>query len=166
VTPPAIAVWRTTAGVALAVLLAACSARPAGEAGTSPALTHGTAIGEVSDTSAVLWGRCNGGGMLHVRLGDAGPDAAVAVDAARDFTGRIALADLTPDTHYTYRAWCSADGVNGRNSGALSGRFVTRRRGSASSTPGGDLGGQNVCRDALSDLPSARTPDVSSRSAT
>jgi hypothetical protein len=28
--------------------------------------------------------------MLHVRLGDAGPDAVVVVDAARDFTGRIA----------------------------------------------------------------------------
>jgi hypothetical protein len=109
----------------LAVLLAACGARSAGEAGTSPALTHGTAIGEVSDTSAVLWGRCNGGGTLHVRLGDAGPDAAVAVDAARDFTGRIALANLTPDMHYTVS------------------RLVQRRRGERRR---GDRRGQRTIR--------------------
>ena len=169
-TAPAIAVWRTAAGVSLAVLLAACGARSAGEAGTSPALTHGTAIGEVSDTSAVLWGRCNGGGTLHVRLGDAGPDAAVAVDATRDFTGRIALANLTPDTHYMYRAWCSADGVNDDGAtGAGSGRFVTPPSPEVARPLrivwSGDLGGQNVCRDAARGYPifpviTARTPDV------
>ena len=155
--------------VALA-LLTACSARLTGEGGAAPAVTHGTAVGEVSDTSAVLWARCNGSGTLHVRLGEGERDAAVAVDAGRDFTGRILLDHLMPDTVYPYRAWCSAAGVNDDgDAGAVSGRFATAPPPDLSRPLrivwSGDLGGQNVCRDAARGYPifsviTARNPDL------
>ncbi len=155
--------------VALA-LLTACSARLTGEGGAAPAVTHGTAVGEVSDTSAVLWARCNGSGTLHVRLGEGERDAAVAVDAGRDFTGRILLDHLMPDTVYPYHAWCSAAGVNDDgDAGAVSGRFATAPPPDLSRPLrivwSGDLGGQNVCRDAARGYPifsviTARNPDL------
>ena len=110
----------------LVALLAACGAlRQGGGPATPPALTHGIAVGEVTDTSAVVWGRCDRTGSLHVRLGGE-RQAEVAVDATRDYTGRIALDDLAPNTPYAYRVWCSADGDNETgDGGGADGRFTT-----------------------------------------
>jgi alkaline phosphatase D len=145
-----------------AALLAACGGlRRDGE--TPPRLTHGVAVGEVSDTGAVVWGRCDRAGTLQVRLGDARPSA-VDVDARRDFTGRIALTGLTPNTPYSYRAWCGDNERDGRD-----GRFATAPAPDAARPLrivwSGDLGGQNVCRDAVRGYPifpvmAARQPDL------
>lgn len=157
--------------LAVALGLAACQAsRPAGVPATPPALTHGVAVGEVSDTSAVVWGRCDRAGALHVRLRDGERAEAVAVEATRDYTGRIALAGLPADAEIAYRAWCSADGENEDGAeAAVSGRFRTAPPPDAARDLriawGGDLGGQNVCRDATRGYPifpriTSRAPDL------
>ncbi|MBX3026957.1 alkaline phosphatase D family protein [bacterium] len=143
--------------LALAALLAACGGLRGGVSPTPPTLTHGMAVGEVSDTSAIVWGRCDRAGSLHVRL-DGERQAEVAVDAERDYTGRIALADLTPNTRYAYRAWCSADGDNARGDrDGADGHFTTAPAPDAARPLrilwSGDLGGQNVCRDATRGYP-------------
>ena len=150
----------------VALLLAACGVLRRGDA-TTPALTHGVAAGEVSDSGAVVWGRCDRAGSLHVRLGER--ESAVDVDADRDFTGRIALDGLTPNTGYTYRLWCSADGDNDDGEHGSDGHFITAPAPD-SSRPlriiwSGDLGGQNVCRDSTRGYPifsliTARKPDL------
>jgi alkaline phosphatase D len=155
--------------VALALVLAGCRA-PRPDGAPPPALTHGVAVGEVSDTTAVVWGRCDRAGTFHVSLGDGARQASVAVDAGRDFTGRIALADLPPDAAQAYRAWCSADGDDetGEQEG-VAGRFRTAPPPDAARPLriawSGDLGGQNVCRDAARGYPifpviAAREPDL------
>lgn len=152
---------RTWTWLPLAALLAACGILHRGEESAAPpALTHGVAVGEVSDTSAVVWGRCDRAGSLHVRLGEGEGEreAEVEVGAARDFTGRIALADLAPNTRYPYRVWCSAGGDNAAGDrGGADGRFATAPAPDAARPLrilwGGDLGGQNVCRDAARGYP-------------
>lgn len=130
-------------GAAAIALLAACAfVAPAGP----PRLTHGVAVGDVTPTGAVVWGRCDRATTLHVAIDGVDEGLGTAVSAARDYTGRIALAPLRPDTTYTYRAWCGADPA-----GAATGGFRTPPDASAARAVrfawGGDLGGQNVCRD-------------------
>ena len=156
--------------LALALLLAACRTPRPDAAGGSPALTHGVAIGEVSDTSAVVWGRCDRAGTFHVSLGDGARVESVAVDGARDFTARIALTNLPANAPQTYRAWCSAGGDNDSGEiGAIAGHFTTAPPPDAARPLrivwSGDLGGQNVCRDATRGYPifpviGARAPDL------
>jgi alkaline phosphatase D len=129
-------------------------------------LTHGIAVGEVRDTSAVIWGRCSRSGILHVAM-DARPAAATRVTAARDFTGRVLIQGLEPATAHRYRAWCAAESRSD-DSRAEQGTF---RTAPARSDPkpvrfawGGDVGGQNVCRDAERGYPifaavAARRPE-------
>lgn len=152
--------------VLLGLGLAGCGAVWRGGSGDAPlTLTHGVAVGEVTADSAVVWGRCSAAGTLHVQLGADGAAAQVEVDAGRDFTGRIALTALAADTSYEYRAWCGDDAPTA----ARSGRFRTAP-GADSTRPlrlvwSGDLGGQNVCRDAargypIFDVMTARAPDL------
>jgi alkaline phosphatase D len=148
----------------LALALGAC--RGPGLPASAPAvphLTHGTAVGEVSSTGAVLWGRCDRATSLRLRLGGVEREQAVDVSAATDFTGKIALAPLAPDTPYAYRAWCG----DAPEAGAVGGF----RTAPEPATPrplrfawGGDVGGQNVCRDRARGYPifsqiAARRPD-------
>lgn len=144
-----------TAALSAALLVAGCGLR--GAPGAPPALTHGAAVGEVSDVSAVIWGRCDRAGALHARLGD-GREMQVDVDAERDFTGRIGLAALTANTPYSYRVWCSAGGDNERGDrDGADGHFVTAPAPDEVRPLrilwSGDLGGQNVCRDAARGYP-------------
>lgn len=156
--------WRAAPwALVVSAWLAACGGLRQEDAATPPRLTHGVAVGEVSDTGAVVWGRCDRAGTLQVRLGDASP-LEVAVEAERDFTGRIAMTDLTPNTPYSYRAWCDDNERDG-----LDGRFITAPAPDKARPLrivwGGDLGGQNVCRDAARGYPifsvmAARKPDL------
>src|SRR5512145_1394107 len=128
----------------LLLLLSACHATS--RAPTDAHLTHGIAVGEVSSTSAVVWGRCNRDTTLHVHREGADLELSAGVSNATDFTAKIVLAGLAPDTRYTYRVWCG----DGRAS-ALAGAFRTAPD-PALPRPvhfawGGDVGGQNVCRD-------------------
>lgn len=155
----------------LLLLLTGCATpRPAGTAAAPPLLTHGTAVGEVTDSTAVVWGRCDRAATLHVRLTDSERSVAEVVDPERDFTARLALDGLQPDTSYGYRAWCGdgSDADDGAR-GARAGQFRTTPARDASRALriafSGDLGGQNVCRDAARGYPifaiiAARRPDL------
>ncbi|MEO8602127.1 MAG: alkaline phosphatase D family protein [bacterium] len=151
-------------------LLAACQPQAGAPNLAPPMLSLGTAVGEVTASSVVVWGRCDRPGTLHVRItpGERSLDAEAL--AAHDGTARVLIDNLRAAQAYTYRAWCSAGGVN--DDGA-----VTSRSGAFRTAPApdvsvsariiwsGDLGGQNVCRDATLGYPIfasllARKPDL------
>lgn len=74
-----------------------------------PELILGPIVGGLSDTSANLWGRANGPGLLHAWLGhkpdlsDAAPDGmALPLQAEQGYAGVVLLRDLEPATVYYY----------------------------------------------------------------
>jgi alkaline phosphatase D len=146
--------WRRAAlAVLLALGLSACRRDPAPQHfASNVALTHGTAVGEVASNSAVIWARCASAATLHVRLdGDAG-EQSVAVGGETDFTGKLGFDALQPATAYAYRAWCGGDVETGER-----GSFRTAPDPHAAAAVrfawGGDVGGQNVCRDSQRGYP-------------
>jgi alkaline phosphatase D len=105
------------------------------------------AVGEVEDTSAVLWVRGAAEGTVRVRYGPDGSgdherEAALAVADATDLTGRLRLAGLAPGTRYRYRVSSA-----GRHA---SGTFLTAPRPSVAAPVrlvwSGDLGSSKHCR--------------------
>jgi alkaline phosphatase D len=138
--------------LALGAMLVAASARAA-DAPKAVVLTHGVASGDVTATSAVVWGRCDGPAALRVRLraADGAERSAEALGAAdHDFTAKVRFDALAPDTAYHYEAACARDGAP-QTGPAVSGEV---RTAPASDTAravrfawSGDVGGQNVCRD-------------------
>ena len=137
-------------------------ARPPGFDATQ--VTHGTLVGEVTQHSALLWARGDGRGLLRVSLsgGRHGHIAPVLVTADDDFTGQVRLRGLAPATTYDYEARFG-DGP------AVGGSFRTppakNDRAAVRLAFGGDIGGQNVCRDTSDGYPifdtvRARDPDV------
>ncbi|MBI4562088.1 MAG: alkaline phosphatase D family protein [Candidatus Rokubacteria bacterium] len=103
-------------------------------------------VGEVTDQSAVIWGRGFKAGPLVVEArregGSARVTASTQLSRERDFTGKLLLTDLVPSARYVYRL---------RHGGTeVSGAFVTAPRGTdprgASFLWSGDLGGRNHCR--------------------
>ncbi len=123
-------------------------------------VTHGVSVGDVTDSTAVIWSRTNHDAIMHVSVQGkkAGKPKhrSVRVNADHDFTGKIFVRDLKPDTPYAYVVWFSDRG--GRRSGQTAkGRFRTapaRDQAKAVSLAfGGDLAGQNVCRDAQEGFP-------------
>lgn len=121
---------------------------PPENAGT---LTHGVAVGELSERGAVFWARCSGPTALGLRLsarfaGNHQRTYAERAIAERDFTARIAIGALEPDTTYFYEAWCGGEpGMVARGSFATP--PAAARAAPLRFAWGGDLGGQNVCRD-------------------
>jgi alkaline phosphatase D len=119
-------------------------------------ITHGVAIGDVQSTSAVIWSRGDREATLHVSLSpvNGGPefDRSVAVTADHDFTGKIDFVGLKPTTTYRY----SVDFGDDHGQGAI-GSFTTAPAASQKQAVrfawGGDLAGQNVCRDFLEGYP-------------
>jgi alkaline phosphatase D len=150
------------------VLVAVASAAPPATGADGPGVTHGVVVGDVTSGSAVLWARADRAAALNVRLsgGPHGRVTPLAVDADHDYTGHALLTGLAPGTIYRYRAWFTADRKRG---GLVSGSFETAP---ADSTPapvklafGGDVAGQNVCRDASEGFPITSTieawrPDI------
>lgn len=136
----------------VSLLLAGCVACTALEKASpdDAQLTHGTAVGDVSATRAVIWGRCSGTSTLRLRIATADgrfdQTAAAGTSETQDFTGRVVIDDLDPNTAYMYRVWCGDNEAS-----AVHGRFSTPPPSTATSPVrfvwGGDLGGQNVCRD-------------------
>jgi len=123
-------------------------------------LTHGVAVGETTDTRAVVWARCEAPAIVEVTVDDQAPRRAGA-ESGHDLTQRIVLDGLRPGSVHDYRVRCGTGP-------SLPGRF---RTAPAPSHPaavrfafGGDVGGQNVCRDAARGYPifdtiAARAPD-------
>jgi alkaline phosphatase D len=136
-----------------------------------PLVTHGVVVGDVSAGAAVLWARADRAATLHVRLSGGGHRAVepVAVRAADDFTGHVELEGLHPATTYRYRVWFSLGAPGVGRGPVVQGSFETPPPADANAPVrlafGGDVAGQNVCRDAVEGFPVMDTirawaPDV------
>lgn len=141
----------------LAVGVAATLA--AGAACAAP-VTHGVAAGDVTASSAVIWSRTDREAVMHLQL--LGPHAGrellhVPVGAGHDYTGQIEVRGLKPDTEYRYRVWFRSDRNDRRDDVPATGRFRTapamHDAVPVSFAWGGDVAGQNVCRDASEGFP-------------
>jgi alkaline phosphatase D len=136
-----------------------------------PTITHGVIVGDVTASSALLWARADREAILNVALsgGRHGRIVSAAARASDDFTARLPLAHLAAGTRYRYRAWFSLGSPGASHGPAVEGTFGTAPdRHTAAPLRldfGGDLNGQNVCRDAAEGMPIMRTvrdrhPDV------
>jgi alkaline phosphatase D len=146
------------------VLAAAVFALPgsgavAAAGNNGPELTHGVVVGDVTTDSAVLWARADREGMLTVHLSGGRHErvARLRFRAADDYTGQVVLRGLRPDTTYRYKL------------GSARGSFETPPEADDAARVrlafGGDVAGQNVCRDAAEGFPIMDTirrsrPDV------
>ena len=124
--------------------------------------THGVAVGDVSENSAVVWSRTDRAAVMNVLLVGEGSNRAIhrtaAVDAEHDFTGKIEVKDLKAETRYTYKVWFSETETATRmGRPKAEGEFRTAPLSIAEKSVafawGGDLGGQNVCRDVEEGFP-------------
>jgi alkaline phosphatase D len=87
----------------------------------------------------------------------------VRLDADHDFAGQLLLARLKPGTTYRYRAWISGGPPGTKHGPVARGAFRTAP-GPDTTEPirlafGGDVSGQNVCRDVVDGIPIAATID-------
>src|SRR5918995_2832982 len=151
--------------IAYLVLGAAASALLAAGAGAtvashdSPGVTHGVVVGDVTAHSAVVWARGDREGTLKVQLSGGKHHGGTRIEthAADDYTGQVVLTGLKPDTDYRYRV------------GSERGSFETAPAADDAEAVhlafGGDVAGQNVCRDTGEGFPIMETirglrPDV------
>jgi alkaline phosphatase D len=161
------------------VLAAALFVLVAGGAGTAPrpsasngpTITHGVIVGDVTSSSALLWARADRAAAAHVFLsgGQHGRVHSARALAENDYTVRVPLEGLAPSRTYRYRVWFTA-GAEGKSHGRpVAGTFRTAPRDESAASLrlafGGDVAGQNVCRDATEGFPimdtvRARHPDV------
>ena len=122
-------------------------------------ITHGVVVGDVTADSAVLWARADREGRAHVQLSGGKHHGGVRLEfrPADDYTGQVVLDGLRPDTEYRYRV------------GSVRGTFRTAPAAHDAEAVrlifGGDVAGQNVCRDATEGFPimntiRAQRPDV------
>jgi alkaline phosphatase D len=136
----------------------------AADAADAPTVTHGAVVGDVTDSSALFWARASATARLHLRIGGGPHDQpdAVAADPARDYTARVPITGLAPDTDYTYRAsFGHGPAVTGSFRTAPSLELAAPFRLDF----GGDVAGQNVCKDSVDGFPildtvRRRRPDV------
>jgi alkaline phosphatase D len=125
----------------------------------SPVLTHGVVVGDVTADTAVFWARGDREGTLKVHLSGGKHHGAARLEfhAADDYTGQVVLDGLRPGTSYRYRV------------GSEHGSFRTAPDADDAAPVrlafGGDVAGQNVCRDTNEGFPimgtiRAQRPDV------
>lgn len=139
----------------LAVLtLAATAALHAAE--SAPPLVI---FGDPQPHSAIVWSRMTNATAMHVRVRATATtawrkfDAAVA--AANDFAAKVTVKGLLPATTFEYELWFTGGGVDEHLK--TTGQFRTAAS-EQSFVPvhfawSGDLGGQNICRDAVDGYP-------------
>jgi len=134
-------------------------------------VTHGVAAGDVTSDSAVLWARADRGAVLNAVVTGDGQRRVeqLPVRASDDYTGQLVLEDLQPGTTYRYRIWFSLGLPDVGRGPAVHGSFRTAPADDEAAGVrlafGGDVSGQNVCRDAVEGLPIMRTihdwrPDI------
>lgn len=114
-------------------------------------ITHGAAVGDVGNDSAVVWARSDAPATLVVEYSAdrSEPARAKARNAPeRDFTARVTLEGLRPGTQYHYRARFES---GNEVSEWLEGSFRTAPAASSDEPirfiVAGDLGGHGWCRD-------------------
>ena len=156
----------------MTVLLAGSTGAAAhGGPSGAPTVTHGAIVGDVTASSALLWARADQEAALNVALsGGRHRDRANArARAEDDYSARVPLDGLASATTYRYRAWFSRGADRSSHGPAVKRSFRTAPSKDAPASLrlafGGDLAGQNVCRDAPEDFPimktvRARRPDV------
>jgi alkaline phosphatase D len=136
-----------------------------------PVVTHGVVVGDVTTHTAELWARADRDATLNVVLsgGGHGPIGRVRVRADGDYTAKALLSGLHPATTYDYRVWFSLGAPGVGRGPVVRGSFRTPPAADDSAPVrlafGGDVAGQNVCRDAAEGFPimntiRARRPDV------
>lgn len=91
-------------------------------------ITHGVASGEISPTSVLIWARAADAALLQVQV--LGPDDGLhretaPADAARDYTARVQIRGLRPDTAYRYRVWAHSERLDTAPSTAREGGVRT-----------------------------------------
>ncbi len=140
--------------------LAACTnvlATPAHQ----PAIStpNGVVVGDVSSNSAVVWSRADRRSVMTVSLQGkhrGKPHYRTTVGAADDFSGQIKLHGLEADSVYRYSVTFEAEN-GGEKSLPVTGSFRTAPKRNAENEVrfawGGDLAGQNVCRDSERGFP-------------
>jgi len=127
---------------------------PATGSATGP-LTHGVMAGEVTPSRAVVWARCAEPAEVTVVCRAGAPadtlSALARTAPERDLTAHVVLEHLQPARTYRCSVRCRRDRGADTGSGAVELTFATAP---APDTPapvrfawGGDVGGQNVCRD-------------------
>ncbi len=140
------------ASVAFVFVALVASAALAAEPASAP---QGLAFVDVGDKSAVVWSRADGAGEMQVearRLSGAAEPAlaaSVGVGPETDFSGHVVLTGLAPATEYEVSVrHVTPAGVASSARGRL--RTAPKRSDAAAVKLafGGDVGGQNVCRDA------------------
>ena len=129
---------------------------------TATRITHGVATGDVRSDSAVIWSRSDAAGTMHVVVKAKGRGRPVyqrtIVSANDDFTGQVQIDGLRPDTEYEYRVWFGDSKYKrGHRGETAEGQFHTAPAASTvapvSFAWGGDLAGQNTCRDSVEGFP-------------
>jgi alkaline phosphatase D len=141
----------TVLAVAVLVLAGGGAGAAARQTGDGPVVTHGVVAGDVTADAAVVWARADREGSLPVRIarGTHVRFRQLQIRASDDYTGQLRLRGLRSDTTYRYRV--------GPGSSAAHGSFHTAPERDAADPVrlafGGDLAGQNVCRDAREGFP-------------
>ncbi len=113
-------------------------------------VTHGVAVGEVTDRSAVLWARSSAPAEMVVQYAAGGASATVRSrsEPERDFTAKVKLENLSPATSYRYRIHFEA---GAEVSDVVEGSFQTAPSPSSPAAikfvVAGDLGGHRYCRE-------------------
>ena len=124
-----------------------------------PKITHGVASGDVTTDSVVIWSRADIASTMNVKISGetkGKKHKSQRVSAVDDFTGKIQYSGLKPNTRYEYEVWFGMHSKK-QQSDHLKGSFKTAPRQHHKSAVdfawGGDLAGQNVCRDSESGFP-------------
>jgi alkaline phosphatase D len=139
----------------ISALLVAGNAGPWLEAAEPLRITHGIASGDVTATEAAVWARANRPAQMVVELTPVQTPAwpltlrpGPTVGPADDFTGKVVVAGLMPDTGYLYWVRFRA---GDEEVVSLAGEFRTLPLETAARPVTlvwwGDLGGQGYCRD-------------------
>jgi alkaline phosphatase D len=119
--------------------------------------THGVASGDVTDHSAIIWSRANREAQMYVQYdthsnfsssSTVSTIVTTPVNETSDFTGKIRIDRLSPNTQYYYRVWFTDQGSE---TDSVTGSFRTAPELSSSKkiisfVIGGDLGGQRYCK--------------------
>jgi alkaline phosphatase D len=129
------------------------------------ALSHGVVVGDVTPRSAVLWARGERDGTLRLSL-SGGPHRRIKpirVKAEDDWTGQVRVDGLAPARSYFYRVRFDPGRLSER--GSFRTPPAKSKAASVRLAFGGDVAGQNVCRDAVEGFPILDTirgwgPDV------
>ncbi|HEX9734365.1 MAG TPA: alkaline phosphatase D family protein [Thermoanaerobaculia bacterium] len=126
---------------------------PAFAADAQLAVTHGTAAGDVTATSAIVWARASAPAEMSVEVDDdpgfSHPRRFTAAADAFDLTAQVAVDGLAPASRYHYRVVFANEG--GRSESAAGSFATAPEPGEARPVRfvvGGDVGGQGYCRHA------------------